>query len=405
MTEFVRTTGNSAAGRDVQYLIALLALALAFATLLIGVAGPDERLAIQGIPLSTVLYIAAFAVAVFTPCAPSTQSMVLMFLLPIALLGLTLPLSHDQEAGAGKLFNLMVSTILASILLAATVQRIGTETTLRLLIVVLGLLLAATVVYKLRYGFFERHVLFLMNGPIVFARLMGLGCLCSLVALRGPLRLTLGVIFFFAVVWTASKGPILALVATITGYLLLRGSRAERLVFAALLSAAVIGVIANYDALSNWPPLSRVFGALELMSAAGGSEFDSIGGRVLLIRASLGVLLDHPFGVGIGGWPAATGIRWAEYPHNFLLELWTEGGLLLGTAAALPYFAFLLRRVDAWWIICVFFLLCQQVSGDLLASRYWLTFSIVGFLCRSEGQRIPVAPLLRGRNSSVHGNQ
>lgn len=397
-------TGHSATGRDAQRLIVLVAVALGFATLLIGVAGPDERLAIQGVPLSSVLYFAAFVVAMKTPCLPSTHLIVLFFLVPIGLLGLTLPLSYDQEAGAIKLINLIASTFAASILLASAVQRVGTESVLRLLIAFIGLLLVAAVAYKLRYGFFDRQVLFLMNGPIVFGRVMGLGCLCSLAAFRGLPRLLFSVMFFLAVVWTASKGPILALVIAIAAYVLLLGSRPQRRVFAGVLVIAVIGVITNYDLLSTWQPLSRVFQVLEVISGTRGGDFESIGSRVMLIRESIEVILKHPFGVGLGGWSAATGIRWASYPHNFELELWTEGGLLIGTVAALPYLMFLLRRIDVWWIVCLYFLFCQQVSGDLLDSRYWLTFCIVGFLCRCEGLRIPDARRFHWYNFGMHEN-
>jgi hypothetical protein len=374
---------------DAQHLLAVLALGLAFATLLVGVAGSDERLLVQNVPLSSVLFLAALGIALCTPCIPSTHSTVLLLLLPVALLGVTLPFSLDQDAGAHKLLNLLVSAFVASVLLAAALQRIGTEASLRALLVMLTLLLAGAVVYKLRYGFFDRQVLFLMNGPIVFARLMGIGCLCSLVTLRGPLRVILALIFFLAVLWTASKGPILALVFALAAYVLFLGSRKERLVFVSLLTAIVVGVAANYEFLSSWQPMSRVFFAINALSAVGGTETDSVGSRVLLLRESLDLVRNHPWGVGVGGWSLATGIRWAEYPHNFVLELWNEGGILLGTAAALPYLAFLLRRIDVWWILCLFFLLCQQVSGDLLDSRYWLAFSIVGFLCRSEGAPIP----------------
>ncbi len=405
MNELATATGPSATLRDAQLLIVLVAVALGFATLLVGVAGPDDRLALQGIPLSSVLYFAAFVVAMTAPCLPSTHSTVLIFLVPVGLLGLTLPLSHDQQAGAIKLFNLIATAFAASILLASAVQRVGTETVLRLLVGCIGLLLGAALAYKVRYGFFDRQVLFLMNGPIVFGRVMGLGCLCSLAAFRGLPRLLLSVMFFLAVVWTASKGPILALLIASATYVLLLGSRTQRTIFAGVLATAVIGVIVNYDLISDWQPLSRVFEGLQVMSTGVGFDIESIGSRWLLIQESIEVLLHRPFGVGVGGWSAATGIRWASYPHNFLLELWTEGGLLLGTVAALPYLVFLLRRVDVWWVLCLFFLLCQQVSGDLLDSRYWLTFCIVGFLCRSEGLRIPDAPRLHGYGIGRHEYQ
>jgi hypothetical protein len=265
--------------------------------------------------------------------------------------------------------------------------------------VLLAGLLAGAVIYKLRYGFFDRQVLFLMNGPIVFARLMGIACLCSLAVLRGPVRLVLVVLFFAAVVWTASKGPILALVAAIAIYVLLLGSRTDRFVSALLIVMVIVLVAANYELLSAWQPLGRVFLAIDALSAVQGTETDSVGSRLLLVRESVTVLRDHPWGVGIGGWSLATGIQWAEYPHNFMLELWNEGGLVLGTLAATPFLAFFLRRLDAWWILCFFFLLCQQVSGDLLAGRYLLTFSIVGFLCRSEGPNLPVAQVRKARTA------
>jgi O-antigen ligase len=400
MSRSLAASGDLAFDGGVQQLAALLALALATVALLIGVAGPDPRLMVQGIALSSVLFLVAMVVVVVIPCLPGTREAVLLALMPVSLLALTLPISLDPVAGAEKIFNLLASALVASVLMAAAVQRIGTESALRWVIVFMVVLLLGAVAYKIRYGFFDRQVLFLMNGPIVFARLMGLACLFCMVALSGFSRIVLALLFFLAVVWTASKGPILALVVTIALYTWLMGSRRERVVFVALLVALVVAVLVNYEWLAGWQPLSRVFLAIDVLSSIGGTETDSVGSRILLIRESVDIVREHPLGIGIGSWSTHTGIRWAEYPHNFVLELWNEGGLVLGTLAAVPYLLFLARRVDAWWIACIFLLLCQQVSGDLLDSRYWLTFAIVGFLCRAEGRGLPVAG---HRTAPLHG--
>jgi O-antigen ligase len=376
-------------GRDAQYLVAVLSVLLGLAILLIGSAGPDERLLVQGIPLTTVLYLGAGCVALATPCLPQTLGLLCALVVPVAAMGVTIPISVDQEAGAEKLCNLLISTVIASLLLVHALQRVGTATVLRLLVGVLALLLAGALVFKARFGFFERQVPFLMSGPIVFGRVMGLACLCSLLALRGPLRLFLTLIFVAATVWTASKGPIVALLLTIMVYVLLLGSRADRVGFALMTSVVVIGVAANYEFISGLQPVGRLFMAADTVATGGG--VDSIGSRISFAQSSLRTIAEHPFGVGLGGWSAATGVSWMTYPHNFWLELWTEGGVLLGTLASLPFLVFLLRKVDALWILCVFFLLAQQVSGDLLDGRYWLTFSIVGLLHRPEGLGLPRA--------------
>lgn len=392
--------GLPEANHGIQHLTALLALAMAMAALLIGVAGPDPRLLVEGVPLSTVLFVAAAGLVVGIPCLPGTRKTVVLALVPVALLALTLLVSLDFEAGASKVLNLLASVLVAAVLMAASVQRIGTESTLRWIIVLMVSLLAGAIAYKLRYGFFDRQVLFLMNGPIVFARLMGLGCLFCIVALRGWARLALALVFFVGVLWTASKGPILALLLAIAIYAWILGSRRERLVFLGLIMAVLFGVAVNYERLSELEPLGRIFLIFDALSSPGGAGWDSVGSRMLLLHESIDILQERPLGIGVGSWPLYTGIRWSAYPHNLFLELWNEGGLALGTVAALPYFLFLFRRPDAWWLACIFLMLCQQVSGDLLDSRYWLTFSIVGLVCRAEGVMLRSA--VRGADSE-HG--
>jgi hypothetical protein len=55
-----------------------------------------------------------------------------------------------------------------------------------------------------------------------------------------------------------------------------------------------------------------------------------------------------------------------------------EGGLILGTIAAVPYLAFLLSHNAMIVAMGTFLALCQQVSGGLADTRFWLVFACIG---------------------------
>ena len=370
-----------------QFLVCLVAVVLALIVLLVGNLGADTRLIIAGIPLSSFFFLLAIVMTFLLPMLPTTRRTAILLLTPVLCLAVTLPISLDIEGGTLKLINLLATTFVAGTLLAGASQRLGAETVIRLFILVMAVLLVSALIYKIRYGFFDRQILFLFNGPIVFARLMGLACIFSLVVLKGSPRLLLSLMFYSAVLWTASKGPLLALTTTIAIYTLLFATLRQRLFLLLLSTSIATLVVINYEYLSAFSPLSRLFISFASGSSLSISNWDSIGSRLVLLRETIQIIENHPFGIGLGSWSAYTGITWAQYPHNFFLELWSEGGIVIGSIATLTYLAFITRPQDLWWPACLFLLLAQQVSGDLLDSRYLLTFSILGFLCRREGSR------------------
>lgn len=367
-----------------QILACVVAILLALAVLLVGNIAPDPRLNIAGIPLSSILFMLAIVMACLFPCLQMTHRTAFLCLTPVIFLAFTLPFSLDIENGAFKLSNLVATTFVAATLLAGASQRLGPESVAKLIIAALALLLIAALFYKAHYGFFDRQVLFLLNGPIVFGRLMGLACVLSIMTFQGRQRVLICSLFYVAVLWTASKGPILALTITITAYTLLFASTKQRALFLALLATVATAVYFYLDFLSSWAPLSRLFINYTNTGAFGTANWDSVGSRLVLLRETLQLIANHPYGIGLGSWSAYTGITWAQYPHNFFLELWSEGGILLGSIATVPFLAFLGRPKNPWWSACIFLLLAQQVSGDLLDSRYLLTFSLLGFITSPE---------------------
>lgn len=371
-----------------QSLSAQLATALAFGVLVIGAISPDPRLTIGSIPLNTVFMIAAFIAAGVVPCLPGTRTSIGILLAPVFLLGLTLIWSPDAIGGFAKLGNLLLSTSVAAILLAAGVQRLGEQRVVRILIVYLVALLGAALLYKLHAGFLDRKIPFLFNGPIVFARLMGIGCIAAVFALRGLPRVVIASAFALAVVWTASKGPVVSLAIALVA-LSVRGASPKRLAIAIVASALIaVALISVGQSLLNFKPIARMWAATDFLSAPENGGMSSVASRLFLYERTSELIIAKPLGVGVGGWSAATGVEWVQYPHNIELEVWSEGGLILGTIALIGFYLPLFRRRDVWWGIVCYLCFAQQVSGDLQDARYWLAFGLVGFVVPSI-PRIP----------------
>jgi hypothetical protein len=361
-------------------LVAGAILLIALATLLIGSPTNDPRLLLSGAPGGAITFIAASAVVASNEV--SRRFLIQLFPSTLFLIPLAIPLhwSTDPEYGAYKLFNLLAVFLLSGSMILSGVRLVGLRFFLQLWIWSMFALLCATLVFKLRYGFLDRQVLFLLNGPIVFARLMGIAAILSIFMLCGILRYVLFFSFCLAVVWTMSKGPIIALAAATltTLWLLPPGKRLSFLVTNVL----VLGLLLA----ASWPFLAELdLGRLQLLAdlASGdfsriGEDFASTGIRIRVFTDTLVLISQHPFGVGLGGWGDAIRENWGlYYPHNLALELWSEAGIILGSIALLPFLMFVLRGNPALRAVSAFLLAAQMVSGDLLDARYLMVFSVL----------------------------
>ena len=79
-------------------------------------------------------------------------------------------------------------------------------------------------------------------------------------------------------------------------------------------------------------------------------------------------------------------------PHNLFLELWSEGGIILGSFAAMPFLAFLFAPKQKLWFVAFCLFLAQLVSGDISDARFLMVFSLLACFSRrdaNQGARTP----------------
>jgi hypothetical protein len=317
---------------------------------------------------------------------------------PLMPLGLSLFWSPDVSYGAEKFFNLLLSVNIAVIALASAMQQWGWRAVCQSLLIFLSALLLGALGYKLQFGFLDRYVPFLMFGPITFARLMGIGLVISLFLVRGVSRLLLVGLFGLAVIWTTSKGPILSALVVVLMWIIFDAKRpAEN--FSRLLGFAAITAAAVFLILQSGLDITKL-GRLGALLTVSGEDVirqgstDSISIRYWLGIYSLQLIADQPMGVGLGGWATSVAQNFSLiYPHNLMLELWSEGGLLAGSFALLGFCGFLFAPSSIWKYVALFLLLAQMFSGDLLDGRYLLIFGLLSFFHTDSGlkrvRRVP----------------
>jgi len=220
-----------------------------------------------------------------------------------------------------------------------------------------------------------------LENTIYFAQAYGLNVLIVLISGRLVLSKTchLPVIvacsyFLFSI---GSRGPILALLVTLT-YLFLRFINLRSLL--RLLLALLILVVFMFFVSDSYifeTNYYSIYHRVEIITQA-------------INKISLSNLESLLFGVGIGG----SGIYFLGedvefYPHNLILEIIIEYGvvgLVLFISAVMPSF---LRRRDMFLSACFVYVLCLSMfSGDLVSnSLVFIFLSCLNLLPRSGFSR------------------
>ena len=357
--------------------------------LLLGNAIYDERLMISGVSVNTPLFLALAALVWCLHIQPRDYWLIVALHAPIAFLIVSIWWSFDPEYGLSKIGNLLISSSIAALGLVGGIRAFGVHATLRVLLLCLAVLLAAALIYKLRFGFFDRGVPFLLNGPIIFARLMGIGVLLSLFVCTGATRLAATSSFGLATIWTFSKGPLLALVIVVCLYVLAKMPRHYRVASLAIFGLIVwsgLPLLATVD-----PAIAGRFSVFVELLTSGGSVLNaggSLGNRVSIYADTMKVIVENPLGVGLGGWKHAVLDNQAlSYPHNFFLEVFSEAGIVIGMLSVVPFFWFVANPRSVFAALALFLCFAQQFSGDLLDARYWLCFSVIAFWLRIDRGR------------------
>jgi O-antigen ligase len=351
------------------------------ALLFIGSWVPSDRLNINDVPVDMIAVAAATLLATLSSIRPDVLRMLATLQIPLLLLGITIVWSPLPEVGFDNLTSLVFTSFIVFLLFNTVIERYGENELARVLVIFLALDLLIAVVYKALFGFFDRQVMFFLNGPIVFGRVMSVGLILSLYVFRGYFRIVAAAAFFAAIVWTESKGPILAATLTLLAMGWLSSGRRGRFVVLLACFAVVmtVVVIAQYYEISA-KQVGRLAILLNVLS--GDTTLPMLvasdTGRANLWGASVDMIFAYPFGVGLGGWAyyAETTLT-NPYPHNLFLELWSEGGIVLGTLACIPLLLFFAVRRNIFWFVALCLFLAQLVSGNIGDARQMYVFALL----------------------------
>jgi O-antigen ligase len=247
--------------------------------------------------------------------------------------------------------------------------------------------------WKLRYGFWDRSIVYFMNGPIVFGKHMGVA-LILLISLSGvfksSFRFVLYMCFCFGVVWSMSKGPILATLFTLVWIFYEQSKWNLKNIakyVACFLAFCAISIPLFEYILNSELPIKRVLtGLVALVGgdySSGSVAYGSVGSRLDFYEHSLMLFLSDPlFGIGVGEW-GATYSDDINYPHNFFMEILAETGIVGVLFIAIPACLFLINYKDKYFLTPLLLLVAQQFSGDLADAR-WIGIYSIYLVCRYQ---------------------
>jgi O-antigen ligase len=290
-----------------------------------------------------------------TKVTPTTIVLSVSTLASFALLGLfvlRLEGSHDGSYGSTKT-GLYIADVLVAYMAAIAVGRSRRELR-RFFVAVFAVSTAGASIFvvALFAGSAQaivggRYSLAAEQYPIELGRQSAIGLLIATAAIlgaKGRVRLlaaALTVPLVVTLLAAGSRGPVLALAAGLVVLMSLAGRTTVRggvllLVGALVASAIVAPLLVPHSALGR---------AVSIL--VGSENGVSSNGRSAIWSVALSTIEAHPlFGIGTGGFAAlGTGVL---YPHNIVLEVAVETGVL-GAAALLALLGgFLISLRDAW---------------------------------------------------------
>ncbi|MGX2949006.1 O-antigen ligase family protein [Frederiksenia canicola] len=249
--------------------------------------------------------------------------------------------------------------------------------------------LAVTVVYKIKFGFFERDVKFFLNGPNVFGWLYGFYFLLTLYfsKVQHKYKNTLVlIIFLLSVFWSESKGALISLsVSVLFLFFLLYFKDRVRLYISLRQVLSILFflfIVVFFMSLFYSLEESRLYAITRIFSQEmQESDYGSVGIRVGMYIVSFELFVqNYILGVGLGNFPLYSGYPDIDYPHNIPLELLAETGLF-GFSLFFIYFLLILFKKDKYVIFLIFFFyffVACLFSGDLGYYRYAMLFLLLG---------------------------
>ena len=238
-----------------------------------------------------------------------------------------------------------------------------------------SLIIAVTaIVFKLYFGFYTRGVNFGFLGPITFSWVNGYSFI-ALLFKKGKKNIDQFLMFFFflMIIWSGSKGPIIAILVLVIlnfKFFIPHGLK-SKLNYLIALSCLFIILIIIKDYVRSLDGIFKIItSAKEFIENEGKG---SVGIRFDLYKQAFFLFLEKPFfGHGFGNWADISNTKF-NYPHNIILELMAETGVI-------GLFLLIIIIFYCWGnnlqlsAISLFGLITLLFSGDFSYFRYVLLF-------------------------------
>lgn len=329
-------------------------------------------------------------------------------------------------------------TFLVSLIALALIRK---KTATWLFQVILGLTLASlilTLIYKYHFGFWDRGIRFFINGPIVFSWFMGLGIIIALhLGMNGKITkiqsCAIVAILSAAMSWAESKGPLVMVFIvflkliidhtiiisnmindSFSGIkLLLRvcnnarrnndlGDGYGRESLPLVLTVAFVFLL-TIVAVSTFTPstlLDRIIiiNFSDLLQSGGEAtepssdpSYGSIGIRIDMWLTAWNYFLKNPI-MGIGPTNFSLDINYGHllYPHNLILELASELGLL-GIISLFILLTYIWSKTTYFGrLILLYFFVGLMISGDISYLRLLVVLPIALMIIKQGGFKYEV---------------
>ena len=344
----------------------------------------DERLEIAGVNFSIILSV--FYVILFFPMLFSIRAIqftlskgyLYAFLALILFSPILWGFHGVTEYGIEKYINFVV--IIIPLILVSS--RFEYKDVLLLLHILLYFVFFLALLGSIKLGGSVERLSVLGGGPIIFARWMIIGSIIIFFLknknIKNFLLITLRILLSIA---AGSRGPIFSLLFTIFIFLLLNF---QKILFRLLVVLFLIGGILLVIDASFILDIGK---ADRLITR----DSTSKNVRMKFANRSLELIALYPMGVGIGNWQEYCNktqpyhLLRHEYPHNLILEVFAELGILGGVILLILivkalYFTFfrMLKYshqnsiYELFFYLQVFLLINSMFSGSLNDSRLFL---------------------------------
>ena len=332
----------------------------------------------------TLLFTSSFLILVFFN-KNYINKIIIIYLFLITTIFLFSSLgSYDLVYASDKYLSNSLCVFYLMLLYTIALYKYGFDELIKAIVFCGIFILILTFFYKINFGFWNRQVRFFINGSIVFAWLMGFYSIFSLYLYKKfnkKLYFIFTCIFFLAVLWAESKGPLIAITISLLFYLMYDSKRyIQFIVFSVLICLAYFWeIILLY--LTVILEDSRFSALLRLLSSEMSSQDSgSITVRQDMLYEGYGFILNNLWkGVGVGNYQFNT-VYGFIYPHNIHLEVFIEFGIIIG----ILYFIFILtcffKSPKIIKVLIIFFLICGSFSGDITYLRFLMFLCLIGFI-------------------------